>query len=89
MAKYLLLALVVIWLFYSPALRRRRGSPNKAATQPNPRATPSGTPKEHSTQTMVRCAHCGVHLPSSEALLDDQQAPYCSHEHQRAGPRSA
>jgi uncharacterized protein len=35
---------------------------------------------------LVACAHCGVHLPRSEA----RQAPgglYCSEEHARLGKR--
>ena len=31
---------------------------------------------------MVRCAHCGVHLPKGSALASGEQW-YCSLEHQR------
>jgi len=33
---------------------------------------------------MVRCAHCGIHLPRSEALLQGGQT-WCSAEHARLG----
>jgi uncharacterized protein len=31
---------------------------------------------------MVRCAHCGLHLPVGSAIQDGQRW-YCSREHQR------
>lgn len=34
---------------------------------------------------MVRCAHCGIHLPRSEALLQGGRT-WCSQEHARLGP---
>jgi len=34
---------------------------------------------------MVRCAHCGIHLPRSEALLQGGHT-WCSAEHARLGP---
>jgi uncharacterized protein len=35
---------------------------------------------------MVPCAHCGVHIPAAQALFQDDK-PYCSEAHRRAGPR--
>lgn len=34
---------------------------------------------------LVRCAHCGVHLPRSEARMAAEEL-YCSDEHARLGP---
>ena len=34
---------------------------------------------------MVRCAHCGIHIPKNEALQQDGY-DYCSEEHRQAGP---
>lgn len=39
-------------------------------------------PKE--PERMVSCAHCGVHLPESEAL-EREGRRYCSEEHRRLG----
>jgi uncharacterized protein len=39
----------------------------------------SGSPPAKG-EDMVRCAHCGVHLPRSESLMSGQ-AFYCSVEH--------
>jgi uncharacterized protein len=33
------------------------------------------------TEAMVRCAHCGVHLPQSEAIVNPAGRPFCSEEH--------
>jgi uncharacterized protein len=38
-------------------------------------------------EQMVRCAHCGIHLPRSEATLIDGRT-WCSHEHARLGERN-
>jgi uncharacterized protein len=37
-------------------------------------------PAEREAAPMVRCAHCGVHLPRDRALSHDQQW-YCSQAH--------
>jgi uncharacterized protein len=37
-------------------------------------------------EQMVRCAHCGIHLPRSEALLSNGQT-WCCAEHARLGAR--
>lgn len=35
-------------------------------------------------EQMVRCAHCGIHLPRSEAVLNAGET-YCGQEHARLG----
>jgi uncharacterized protein len=80
MIKYLLLALVVIWLLYSPAIRRR--------VQVRRPVAPANRPPQPSTdqpEPMVRCAHCGVHLPAKDALTDAQGQTYCNQAHRQAG----
>ncbi|SFD85317.1 PP0621 family protein [Paracidovorax konjaci] len=37
-------------------------------------------------QDMLPCAHCGVHVPGPQAVTH-AGLTYCSHEHQRLGPR--
>ena len=37
-------------------------------------------------QPMVRCAHCGVHLPRSDALPLGEHS-FCCEEHRRLGAR--
>lgn len=80
--KYLLLALVVLWLLYSPAVRGRlRGQPRHKADGGKPT-------KSAQTDRIEPCAHCGVHLPVSEALHDIGGRVYCSEAHRLAGPRN-
>lgn len=38
------------------------------------------------TLAMVECAHCGVHFPSADAVLDGSRV-YCSEAHRLAGGR--
>lgn len=60
-----------------------------AGKGPAPKVTPSqpaSQAEDSPSESMVRCAHCGVHLPRSEAtLLGDHS--WCSSEHARLGPR--
>jgi uncharacterized protein len=79
MAKVLIIALAVallLWLLFGRA--RRHDKP--------PRGTRHGGAEE-----MVSCAHCGVHLPRSEALAA-RSLHYCSAAHRDAlgdkSPRS-
>lgn len=72
--KYLVLLLVVAvvgWLMFGRHAASRR--PRSGAPAP--------------AEGMVQCAHCGVHLPRSEALLAREQT-WCSAQHRDAGPRS-
>ncbi|MCH8180325.1 MAG: hypothetical protein IIA02_11155 [Proteobacteria bacterium] len=84
--KFLVLGLVVVWLLYSPAVRgllkpgARRGKPQRPPATPSP---PAATPPGR----IVPCAHCGVHLPLSDALHDVSGHTYCSEAHRQAGPR--
>ena len=70
--KYLVLLVVLV-----VAIGIWRGRRAKdAAPQQTPRALP---------QDMLACAHCGIHIPRSEALVLGSQA-YCCPEHRRLGP---
>ena len=40
-------------------------------------------------QSMVSCAHCGLHLPQPDAVEGEGGRHYCSAEHRRLGPGSA
>lgn len=72
--KYLLLIalLVVAYLVWRNG---RNGRIARDATPPGGAARP-GIPQE-----MVRCAHCGLHLPRSESVAGGNGLPYCSQEH--------
>ena len=68
--KYLLLLalLVVAYLLWRNARIAREAPP---PDRPGP-----GLPQE-----MVRCAHCGLHLPRQDAVTGGNGLPYCSQEH--------
>lgn len=72
MGKFLLFvaAVWVAWWYF------RKVKAAKKAAEP---------PAERSPERMVVCAHCGVHLPESESVAQDQ-LHYCSQEHLRLGP---
>lgn len=76
--KFLLLLLVVGVALFMLLGRKRRpdedGPP--AAARPSAGAAP-----------MLACAHCGVHLPRDEAVLDAAGRAYCGEAHRIAGPR--
>ena len=84
---------LVVWVFLVAfawwALRhreqpRRRAMPRGAAAG----ATGSAGTTLASPEAMLDCAHCGVHLPASEAVRDTGGRPYCCPEHREAGPRA-
>jgi uncharacterized protein len=77
--KFLLVLLVVGFGLWTLVSRLRGGSepapPPKAADQ-KPLAPPV---------VMVRCAHCGLHLPAADASAEGSRL-YCSDDHRRLGP---
>lgn len=64
-----LIVLVVLWLL--------RTNKPRAKTD----AAPRSNAEQERGEAMLQCAHCGVHLPASEALLDPAGRAYCSEEH--------
>lgn len=82
MGRLLILVLIVLlaaWWLYGRATRLR----DKQAQRPKPgdKAAPPAA-----VQDMVACAHCGVHLPRDEAVLDGARS-YCGQPHRLLGPR--
>jgi uncharacterized protein len=78
--KYLLVIAVVwiaIWIW-----RQRRREEMRARPPPQqPRAIPK-------PQAMLRCAHCGVHVPAGDAVLGANGVAYCSAAHRKAGEQA-
>jgi uncharacterized protein len=80
--KFLLLLAVIAAAWWLLAGRSARTQAVHAAKKPTP-------PR---IEPMVRCAHCGVHLPRGDALVlegagprDDGQLWFCSPAHRAAG----
>lgn len=63
--------LLGVWLWRSG----RSGSAKRASKRPPPAAEPRQA-------DMVRCLHCSVHLPTSEAV-PGRLGPYCNLEHRQ------
>ena len=72
----LIAVLVLAWLVFGFG-RRSQGRPaDRDEVRP-------GSPRK--IEGMVSCAHCGVHLPASEALSQGM-LHYCGEAHRKAGP---
>ncbi len=79
LVKYLLVLLVVAIGIWSLLSRLRR--PDRDGADAKPRRKPTGDkPVE-----MLRCAHCGLHLAATEAVIESGR-PFCSEAHRRLGP---
>lgn len=63
------LLVVAMWLLHSKKTTVKR---NKAAAAGHRAANP---------RELVQCAHCGVHLPASEAVSSTSGTVFCSQEH--------
>ena len=87
MTKFLVVLLVVVVVLWALLKRPRGARRERAASGRGPASAPpppSAAPKQ-SAQDMVRCAHCGVHLPASDAVRSGVHS-YCCAEHAAAGP---
>ena len=74
--KYLVLFAVLAVVYAVWRAQRRASAPRQGNTQRPPIAPP---------QDMVRCAHCGVHLPRGDAVHRGAHM-YCSTAHRDRGP---
>ena len=85
--KYLLVFAVLwvaIWLWRKNRREEMREAEReqKAARAQRPPAAPAAP------QAMLRCAHCGVHLPASDAIAGPGETVYCSAAHRQAAERA-
>jgi uncharacterized protein len=82
MGKYLLWAVVILGaLLVARMITHRAAAKSLAKHKPD-----SQQPHSGASENMVRCAHCGIHLPQSEAVLIEGRT-WCSPEHVRLGMR--
>ena len=69
-----LLILVGIYLFRRSVLRPPGQAPRMGSAPP---------PESDRAERMIECAHCGLHVPESEAVAGDGLT-FCSEAHRRA-----
>lgn len=72
LGKLLLLLIAIVLVYWIVASYKRN-----VQNQQKPRQPQSGAAED-----MVRCAHCGVHLPRSESVTSRGEF-FCSDEHRR------
>ena len=80
--KYLLVLVVVgvgLWMLVT---RLRGGGGTQGEVRRTEEKPPAGP------VVMVQCAHCGLHLASSDAVPEGSRL-YCSQAHRRLGPGPA
>jgi uncharacterized protein len=71
-------AIVVVW--FGVKLLRLSQRRRRSSSGDGPAGIARGT---GAVEPMVQCAHCGLHLPSSEAVIDGDRA-WCSAAHRDA-----
>ncbi len=49
--------------------------------------TPAKKNKDTQEEAMVKCAHCGTFVPTSHAIYDQHQTPFCCIEHKQEASR--
>lgn len=82
MGKYVLWAIVILGALLVARMIAHRSAAKSLAKTPSP----TQQPDSGASEIMVRCAHCGIHLPQSEALLVEGRT-WCSQEHLKLGVR--
>lgn len=80
-----ILAAVALGLMLWFGKGRDRAQPGRKA---GPTSQPPKPPEPAAPQAMLSCVRCGLHLPQSDAFLDDIGRAYCGAEHRHLGPGS-
>lgn len=83
MGKLLFWIVLIILVLFVARIAGRMAAQRQADAQGGQKK--KGAQPPPSLESMVRCAHCGIHLPRSEALLQNGQT-WCSADHARLGP---
>jgi uncharacterized protein len=85
---WMVVALVVVfWVVRANRISARPGTGSGPGTGTGAAASGGNMPgeaarrAESGAETMLECAHCGVHVPASEAVIVRPGAAFCSSEH--------
>ena len=85
--KFLLVLLVVlfgVWVW-----RSNRREVNQAREEAEATRKAARAPQQRTAEAveMVRCAHCGVHCPRTDAVVGRRGTAYCSDQHRGLAER--
>lgn len=81
-----IVALVAVRLLAIHNRNKTAADNSAAATARKKTGSKSVSGADTAPETMVRCAHCGIHMPRSEAVLSAGDT-WCSTEHAKLGVR--
>lgn len=84
MGKILLWVVVIVGMLLLTRILSHHNAKVKHKTRSQRQNIPHRSKADASPEQMVRCAHCGIHLPRSEAVLRRGKT-WCSNEHARLG----
>lgn len=87
MGKILFWFIIVLAVLIGARLLTRSGQSNPPAGRLNKNGGKADSDMSNA-EAMVRCNHCGIHLPRSEAFLSDGKT-WCGSEHARIGRDSS
>lgn len=89
MSKYLLVTVVLLIALSIWRHKHHKTPQHKTPQHKSPHKTPRtpGASAGAAPAVMVRCAHCGVHLPGPDALAVGP-LHYCCAAHRAHGPRA-
>ncbi len=84
MGKLLFWVVLIIAVLFVARIAARMAAARQADDTPKARRS-APAPGPAAPESMVRCAHCGIHLPRSEAVLQNGMT-WCSVDHAKLGP---
>lgn len=87
MGKILFWFIIIMAVLIGARLLARSGQRDAPASRLDKGSGKDGNKVGHdmsNAEAMVRCEHCGIHLPRSEAFLTDGKT-WCGPEHARIG----
>lgn len=88
MGKLLFWVVLIIAVLFVARIAARMAAAKQAGAQNTARRghSAAAAPNPAAPEAMVRCAHCGIHLPRSEAVQQNGLT-WCSTEHAALGKK--
>lgn len=84
MGKVLFWVVLIIGGLLLARIVARQGEKNQINNRAPKQAKRRGAPPVQHAEPMVRCEHCGIHMPRSEAILSNGHI-WCSQAHAKLG----